>query len=93
MPCSLPPSPRSEACGSRSEDRSTTSCGSPRSSAATRRRSIASVAAARDADEIVVGGGRFGLARALHGSVAHDLLRLADVPVTVIPRGTAVEAA
>ena len=54
---------------------------------------IASVAAARDADEIVVGGGRFGLARALHGSVAHDLLRLADVPVTVIPRGTAVEAA
>jgi len=56
-------------------------------------KAIAAVAAARHADEIVVGSGRFGLARALHGSVAHDLLRLADVPVTVIPCGTAAEAA
>ena len=56
-------------------------------------KAIASVAAARHADEIVVGSRRFGLARALHGSVAHDLLRLADVPVTVIPCGPAAEAA
>jgi nucleotide-binding universal stress UspA family protein len=36
----------------------------------------------------VVGRRSFGLARALHGSVAHGLIPLADVPVTVIPRGT-----
>ena len=51
-------------------------------------KAIAGVAAARHADEIVVGCRSFGLARALHGSVAHGLIRLAHVPVTVIPRGT-----
>ena len=93
MPCSLPPSPRSEACGSRSEGPLDHVVWEPEIIGGDPAKVIASVAAARDADEIVVGGGRFGLARALHGSVAHDLLRLADVPVTVIPRGTAVEAA
>jgi nucleotide-binding universal stress UspA family protein len=38
---------------------------------------IVAVAAARQADEIVVGSRSFGL--------AHDLIRHADVPVTVIP--------
>lgn len=57
-------------------------------------KAIAGVATARHADEIVVGSCSVGLARALHGSVAHDLIRLADVPVTVITRGTpAAEAA
>ena len=47
---------------------------------------IAAVAAARHADEIVVGSRRgFGPLRALRGSVTNDLIRLADVPVTVIP--------
>ena len=47
---------------------------------------IAAVAAARHADEIVVGSRRgSGLIRALQGSVGNDLLRLADVPVTMIP--------
>ena len=54
---------------------------------------IAAVAAARHADEIVVGSRRFGLARVLLGSVARDLIRLADVPVTVIPRGLAARPA
>jgi nucleotide-binding universal stress UspA family protein len=53
---------------------------------------IAAVAAARHADEIVVGSRRFGLARALLGSVAQDLIRTARVPVTVIPRGVAPRA-
>jgi nucleotide-binding universal stress UspA family protein len=53
---------------------------------------IAAVAAARQADEIVVGSRRFGPARALLGSVAHDLIRIAAVPVTVIPRGVAPRA-
>jgi nucleotide-binding universal stress UspA family protein len=53
---------------------------------------IAAVAAARHAHEIVVGSRRFGLARALLGSVAQDLIRIADVPVTVIPRGVAPRA-
>jgi nucleotide-binding universal stress UspA family protein len=52
-------------------------------------KAIAGVAAARHADEIVIGSRRFGLARALHGSVARDLIRLADVPITVVPRGAA----
>jgi nucleotide-binding universal stress UspA family protein len=56
-------------------------------------KAIAGVAAARHADEIVIGSSRFGLARVLHGSVARDLIRLADVPVTVIPRGTAAPPA
>jgi nucleotide-binding universal stress UspA family protein len=50
-------------------------------------KAIAAVAAARHADEIVVGSRRYGLARALLGSVAQDLIRIAGVPVTVIPRG------
>jgi nucleotide-binding universal stress UspA family protein len=50
-------------------------------------------ATARHADEIVVGSRSFSLARALHGSVAHDLIRLAHVPVTVVPRGTAARPA
>jgi nucleotide-binding universal stress UspA family protein len=53
---------------------------------------IAAVAAARQADEIVVGSRRFGPARALLGSVAHDLIRIAGVPVTVIPHGAAPRA-
>lgn len=53
---------------------------------------IAAVAAARQADEIVVGSRRSGLTRALHGSVARDLIRNAGVPVTVIPRGAAARA-
>jgi len=53
---------------------------------------IAAVAAARHAHEIVVGSRRFGLTRALLGSVAQDLVRIANVPVTVIPRGAAQRA-
>ena len=51
------------------------------------------MAAARHADEIVVGSRRFGLTRVLLGSVGRDLIRLADVPVTVIPRGLAARPA
>ena len=46
---------------------------------------IARVAAARGADEIVVGSRGFGSMRAALGSVSHELLRLADRPVVVIP--------
>jgi nucleotide-binding universal stress UspA family protein len=46
---------------------------------------IADVAAARRADEIVVGTRGFGRMRALLGSVAHELIHLARCPVTVIP--------
>lgn len=47
---------------------------------------IAAVAAARHADEIVIGSRRgFGPLRALRRSVTNDLMRLADAPVTVIP--------
>lgn len=53
---------------------------------------IAAVAVARHADEIVVGSRRSGMTRALHGSVARDLIRNAGVPVTVIPRGVAARA-
>jgi nucleotide-binding universal stress UspA family protein len=56
-------------------------------------KAIAAVAAARHADEIVIGSRRFGLTRVLYGSVARDLIRLAHVPVTVIPRGTAARPA
>jgi nucleotide-binding universal stress UspA family protein len=54
---------------------------------------ITAVAAARHADEIVVGSSSFDLARGLLGSVARDLIRVADVPVTVIPRGLAARPA
>jgi nucleotide-binding universal stress UspA family protein len=46
---------------------------------------IACVASTRHADEIIVGTRGFGRARALLGSVAHELIDLADCPVTVIP--------
>lgn len=46
---------------------------------------IADVAAVREADEIVVGTRGFGRGRALLGSVAHELIHLAECPVTVIP--------
>ena len=46
---------------------------------------IARVASVRDADEIVIGSRGFGPVRAALGSVSHELLRLADRPVVVIP--------
>jgi len=46
---------------------------------------LARAARARGAQEIVVGTRGFGRARALLGSVAHELIHLAEVPVTVIP--------
>jgi nucleotide-binding universal stress UspA family protein len=46
---------------------------------------IADVAAARHADEIILGTRGFGRMRALLGSVAHELIHLARCPVTVIP--------
>ena len=46
---------------------------------------IADVAHVRGADEIIVGTRGFGRVRALLGSVAHELIHLADCPVTVIP--------
>jgi nucleotide-binding universal stress UspA family protein len=48
-------------------------------------RAIVAVANARQADEIIVGTRGFGRARALFGSVAHELIHLADCPITVIP--------
>jgi nucleotide-binding universal stress UspA family protein len=48
-------------------------------------RSISDVARVRHADEIIVGTRGFGRVRALLGSVAHELIHLADCPVTVIP--------
>jgi nucleotide-binding universal stress UspA family protein len=47
---------------------------------------LADVAEAERAAEIVVGTRGFGRARALLGSVAHDLLHYAPCPVTVIPQ-------
>jgi len=46
---------------------------------------IADTARTREADEIIVGTRGFGRARALLGSVAHELIHLADCPITVIP--------
>jgi nucleotide-binding universal stress UspA family protein len=46
---------------------------------------IVRVAQVRDADAIYVGSRGVGRARALLGSVAHDVLHLADRPVVVIP--------
>jgi nucleotide-binding universal stress UspA family protein len=48
-------------------------------------RAIAGVARAREADEIIVGTRGYGRARALLGSVAHELIHLAECPITVIP--------
>jgi nucleotide-binding universal stress UspA family protein len=47
--------------------------------------SLESVAEARHAREIIVGSRGFGPARALLGSVAHELLHIARRPVTVVP--------
>lgn len=46
---------------------------------------IARVAEVRHADEIIVGTRGYGRARALLGSVAHQLIHLAGCPITVIP--------
>jgi nucleotide-binding universal stress UspA family protein len=46
---------------------------------------IAHVADVRGADEIIVGSRGYGRARALLGSVSHELIHLARCPVTVIP--------
>ena len=54
---------------------------------------IVRVAEVRDADEIHVGSRGVGRARGLLGSVAHDVLRLADRPVVVIPERAALRAA
>jgi nucleotide-binding universal stress UspA family protein len=54
---------------------------------------IAGVAATREADEIIVGTRGYGRARALLGSVAHELIHLAACPVTVIPERAVERAA
>jgi nucleotide-binding universal stress UspA family protein len=46
---------------------------------------IGHVADVRGADEIIVGSRGYGRARALLGSVSHELIHLAHCPVTVIP--------
>lgn len=46
---------------------------------------IASVAAVRNADEVILGTRGFGRVRALLGSVAHEVIHRVDCPVTVIP--------
>ena len=46
---------------------------------------IVRVAEARDADEIVIGSRGLGRVRASLGSVSHDVLHRAHVPVVVIP--------
>jgi nucleotide-binding universal stress UspA family protein len=48
-------------------------------------RLVHNVAEDHDATEIIVGTRGFGRARALLGSVAHELIHLAACPVTVIP--------
>jgi nucleotide-binding universal stress UspA family protein len=48
---------------------------------------ILAVAKEVDADSIVVGSHGYGPLSALLGSVSHDLLRIADRPVTIIPPG------
>ena len=48
-------------------------------------KALANVADVEHASEIVVGTRGFGRARALLGSVAHDLIHRARCPVTVIP--------
>ena len=48
-------------------------------------KAIADVAEVRGADEIILGTRGFGRVRALLGSVAHELIHLAECPVTVIP--------
>ena len=52
---------------------------------------LADVARVRRADEIIIGARGLGRMRALLGSVSHELLFIADRPVTVIP-SAAVES-
>ncbi len=52
---------------------------------------LADIARVRNADEIVIGARGLGRVRALLGSVSHELLHIADRPVTVIP-SAAVES-
>ncbi|MGZ8475826.1 MAG: universal stress protein [Candidatus Limnocylindria bacterium] len=61
---------------------------------------ITRAAESHEADEIIVGSRGVGRVRALLGSVAHDVIHLAQCPVTVIPErlvdsrtGTAAAAA
>lgn len=56
-------------------------------------RAIAGVAAARHADEVILGTRGFGRVRALLGSVAHEVIHLVACPVTVIPERMVAEAA
>lgn len=46
---------------------------------------ITEVAATRNADEIVVGARGLGRIRSLLGSVSHEVIERAQVPVTVVP--------
>jgi nucleotide-binding universal stress UspA family protein len=55
-------------------------------------KAIADVAAARDADEVILGTRGHGRARALLGSVSHELIHLAACPVTVIPERAVARA-
>lgn len=52
---------------------------------------IAGVAAARHADEVILGTRGFGRVRALLGSVAHEVIHLVACPVTVIPERMVAE--
>jgi nucleotide-binding universal stress UspA family protein len=52
---------------------------------------IAGAAREHDADEIAVGSHGHGRLRAVLGSVSHELLHVADRPVTVIPARAARE--
>jgi nucleotide-binding universal stress UspA family protein len=51
---------------------------------------LSHIARTHDADGIVVGTRGFGRARALLGSVAHELIHKAECPVTVIPERAVV---
>jgi nucleotide-binding universal stress UspA family protein len=53
---------------------------------------LAAVARTREADGIVIGTRGFGRARALLGSVAHELIHKAECPVTVIPERAVVHS-
>jgi nucleotide-binding universal stress UspA family protein len=48
-------------------------------------RLVANVASDRGAEEIIMGTRGFGRGRAALGSVAHEVIHLAECPVTVIP--------
>jgi nucleotide-binding universal stress UspA family protein len=48
-------------------------------------RILANIASDRGASEVIIGTRGFGRVRALLGSVAHELIHIAELPVTVIP--------